>query len=125
MLRPHHHSSTVRSVSFNSQRNPRHPVRVGAARCPSLLHLEPSVPLPERDLLIRQVYGVDPPLCARCGGTMEAVAVIDRPAVVRQILDHLGLSTAAASFRTPPSPPREWSCEPLFATSPSPDPLLA
>jgi len=45
-----------------------------------------------------------------------------RPAIIRQILEHLGLSTAAPSFRAPPDPPdglpadppREWSYELLF-----------
>ncbi len=62
---------------------------------------------------------------------MKVVAVIERPAVVRQILDHLALPTAAPSFRAPPDPPdglpadppREWSYEPLFDDLPVPDPL--
>jgi hypothetical protein len=53
---------------------------------------------------------------------MKVIAVIERPAVVRQILDHLGLPTAAPSLRAPPDQPdglaadqpREWSYEPLF-----------
>jgi len=52
---------------------------------------------------------------------MKVIAVIEpacaplrsgadrRPAVIRQILAHLGLPTAAPSFRAPPDPPREWS----------------
>jgi hypothetical protein len=92
--------------------------------------------------LIRQIYEVDPLLCPQCGGTMKVIAVIEpacadtadrRPAIIRQILDHLGLSTAAPSFRAPPDPPREWSYEPLFdlpvrrtqtGDLPIPDPLL-
>jgi hypothetical protein len=71
---------------------------------------------------------------------MKVIAVIEpacadtadrRPAVVRQILDHLGLPSAAPRFRAPPdSPdpfaaqqPREWSYEPLFDDL-LPDPLL-
>jgi len=53
---------------------------------------------------------------------MKVIALIDRPAVSQQILEHLGLSTAAPSLRAPPDPPddlaahqpREWSYEPLF-----------
>ena len=57
-----------------------------------------------RAWLIRKVYEVDPLLCLRCGGTMKVIAVIEpacadtadrRPAVVRQILAHLGLPTGA------------------------------
>jgi len=40
--------------------------------------------------------------------------VIERPAVVRQILDRLGLPLTAPSLRAPPNPSREWSYEPLF-----------
>ena len=36
--------------------------------------------------LIRQAYEVDPLVCSRCGGTMKILAVIERPAIVRQIL---------------------------------------
>ena len=47
--------------------------------------------------------------------------MIERPAVVRQILQHLGLPTGAASLRAPPDqtqglagdPPREWSSDPV------------
>jgi hypothetical protein len=35
--------------------------------------------------LIQQVYEVDPLVCVRCGGTMKIIAVIERPAVIRQI----------------------------------------
>jgi hypothetical protein len=81
--------------------------------------------------LIRKVYEVDPFLCPRCGGTMEVVAVIERPAVVRQILDHLGLPTAAPSLRAPLDQPdgrvaahsRDWSYEPLFDDLPVPEPV--
>ena len=38
-----------------------------------------------RARLIRQVYEVDPLVCARCGGTMRVIAVIERQTVVRQI----------------------------------------
>ncbi len=56
------------------------------------------------------------------------IAVIERPAVIRQILDHLGLSTGAASLRAPldPSkglvndPPRECSYEPFSDDLPVP-----
>jgi len=64
---------------------------------------------------------------------MRVIAVIERPAVVRRILAHLGLPTAAPSFRAPPDPPdgraadppREWSYEPLLDDLPVPDPVLA
>jgi hypothetical protein len=55
--------------------------------------------------LIRQVYDVDPLVCARCGGRMKIIAVIERPAVIRKILGHLGLSSVPPSFRAPPDLP--------------------
>jgi hypothetical protein len=83
--------------------------------------------------LIRQVYEVGPLLCPRCGGTMKIIAIIERPAVIRQILDHLGLPTGAPSLRAPPAAPegrvadqpREWSSEPFFDDLPVADPLMA
>ena len=82
--------------------------------------------------LIRHVYEVDPLLCSQCGGRMKVIAVIERPAVVRQILAHLGLPSGAVSLRAPPGPPvdlagdhpREWSYEPFFDDLPVPDPML-
>ncbi len=55
-------------------------------------------------------------------GTMTVIAVIEQPAVIRQILDHLGLPTGAAGLRAPPDQtrgrlgdqPREWSYDPAF-----------
>jgi hypothetical protein len=52
---------------------------------------------------------------------MKILAVIDGPAIVWQILDHLGLPAGAASLRAPPDPPdglaadqpRAWLYEPL------------
>lgn len=81
---------------------------------------------------IRQVYEVDPLRCAGCGGRMKIIAVIERPAVVRQILDHLGLPAVAPSLRAPPDlaggqaadHPRAWSYEPVFDDLPIPDPML-
>ena len=75
-----------------------------------------------------EVYEVDPFLCPRCGGTMEVVAVIERPAVVRQILDHLAGPAAAPSLRAPPdgrvaAHSRDWSYQPLFDDLPVPEPV--
>ena len=60
---------------------------------------------------------------------MRVIAVIERPAVIRQILDHLGLPTGAPSLRAPPDAPggqvadqpREWSSEPFFDDLPVAD----
>ncbi len=72
---------------------------------------------------------------------MKVLAVIEQPAVVRQILKHLGLPAGAPSPRAPPDQPddvaadqpREWSYEPRFdlpvrrtqtGDLPIPDPVL-
>lgn len=63
---------------------------------------------------------------------MRVIAVIKRPAVIRQILDDLGLPTTAASFRALPDQAdglatvasRDWIYEMLFDDLPSPEPVL-
>ncbi len=75
---------------------------------------------------------VDPLMRPGCGGTMKILAVIERPAIIRQILAHLGLAAVAPSLRAPPDPPvnlagdhpREWSYEPFLDDLPVPDPML-
>jgi len=51
--------------------------------------------------LIKQVYEVDPLVCARCGGPMRIIAFIEQPEVIEQILAHLGLWPAPA--HSPPA----------------------
>jgi hypothetical protein len=72
---------------------------------------------------------------------MKVIAVIEPAcadpadrhlAVIRQILTHLGLPTAAPSLRAPPDPPaglaavgrRDWSYDPLCDDLPVPDPAI-
>jgi hypothetical protein len=71
-----------------------------------------------------KVIAVIEPACAdTClRRSRDRQAADRRPAIIRQILEHLGLSTAAPSFRVPPDPPdgrgadppREWSYDLLF-----------
>jgi hypothetical protein len=51
--------------------------------------------------LIRQVYEVDLLFCPRCGGARRVIAVIEQPAVVRQIRDHLGIALPSRAYRSP------------------------
>ncbi len=71
------------------------PASTGEARAP------PEVRRPWARL-IRQVYDVDPLVFAWCGGTRRIIAVTERPAVIRQILDQLGLPSVIPSLRAPP-----------------------
>ena len=41
--------------------------------------------------LIQKIYEIDPLTCPNCGGTMRVLAFIEEAAVIRKILDHLGL----------------------------------
>jgi len=71
-----------------------------------------------------KVIAVIEPACAdTClRRSRDRQAADRRPAVIRQILDHLGLASTPPSLRAPPGPPdalaaqqpREWSYEPLF-----------
>jgi hypothetical protein len=63
---------------------------------------------------------------------MKALIVIERPAVIRQLLEHLGLPAAAPSLRSSPDPPdgsaadplRAWAYAPLLDDLPVPGPLI-
>ena len=41
--------------------------------------------------LIQKIYEIDPLTCPKCGGIMRILAFIEESAVIRKILDHLGL----------------------------------
>jgi len=40
---------------------------------------------------IRKVYGTDPLVCPMCSGEMHIISFIDQRAVIKKILQHLGL----------------------------------
>jgi len=50
------------------------------------------------------VYEVDPLECPKCGAGMRVIAFITEPAVVRKILEHLGLWLANALASHGPVP---------------------
>ena len=43
--------------------------------------------------------------CARCGGRMRLIALIDQPPVMRRVLGHLGLPTEVPEPRPARDPP--------------------
>ena len=57
--------------------------------------------------LIQKIYEVDPLTCSKCQGRMRVISVIEQPAIIKKILQHLGLWERKA--RPPPranaSPP--------------------
>jgi hypothetical protein len=52
--------------------------------------------------LIRKVYEADPLVCPKCKGPMRVIALIDDPAVIRHILEHLGRWAPEPAGRGPP-----------------------
>ncbi len=59
--------------------------------------------------LMRRAFGIDVLACPGCGGRLRLLATIMSPAVIRTILDHLGIrrtrASSARSGRAPPSAP--------------------
>ncbi|MFP4040391.1 MAG: hypothetical protein ACOCPQ_02325, partial [Desulfosudaceae bacterium] len=41
--------------------------------------------------LIQKIYEVDPLLCPKCQGPMKIISFIEEQAIIKQILQHLGL----------------------------------
>jgi hypothetical protein len=58
---------------------------------------------------MRHTFGVNVLACVRCGGRMRVVATIEDPGVIRKILAHLGLPTAAPAPRPPPADLFDWT----------------
>jgi hypothetical protein len=54
---------------------------------------------------MRRAFAADVLSCPKCGGRMVVLATIEDPAVVRRILTHLGLSTAAGEPLAARAPP--------------------
>jgi hypothetical protein len=99
-----------RSRGYRKQQAPNG----GATKSTPVLENDNPTPFAMRQAwarLIRRVYEVDPLLCPRCGGTMRVIAVIEQPEVIRQILDHLGLSPPDANWPPPMRSARALVCE--------------
>jgi hypothetical protein len=61
-------------------------------------------------LLLARIYEVLPLVCPRCGGAMRIIAFITEAPAIREILGHLGESTAAPPLAPARGPPLwEWS----------------
>ena len=57
--------------------------------------------------LLARIYGVFPLKCSGCGGRVRLVGFIAEPAMVRQILEHVGEPTSAPAIAPARSPPLE------------------
>ncbi len=53
---------------------------------------------------IRRIYETDPLVCPKCSGEMHIISFIDQHAVIKKILQHLGLweESQAPPARDPP-----------------------
>jgi hypothetical protein len=58
--------------------------------------------------LIRKVYDADPLECPQCKGPMRVIALIENPAIIQRILEHLGLWAPLATERSPPLVAATW-----------------
>jgi hypothetical protein len=55
--------------------------------------------------LMQRSFGFDVLACARCGGRLRLIALIDEPGVIRRMLSHLGLPTEVPAVRPSRAPP--------------------
>ncbi len=75
--------------------------------------------------LIRKVYEADPLECPKCKGPMRVIALIEDPAVVRRILQHLGRWVPEPAGPGPPAPAPEWPANALIPLTYHPLPDIA
>jgi hypothetical protein len=57
--------------------------------------------------LMRRTFGYDVKACLECGGRMKLIAMIEEPAVIAKILDHLGLPTELPRVHPARPPPEQ------------------
>ena len=58
--------------------------------------------------LLKRVYQIDILACAKCGGRMKVLAVIEQPEVVAKILGHLGMPTVPEGIAPARVSPRQF-----------------
>ena len=72
--------------------------------------------------LIKKIYNIDPLICPKCQSQMKIISVIEDDAVIKKILQHLGLWDAKG--HDPParsSPIREFTYDDAFSQLPAVD----
>lgn len=57
--------------------------------------------------LLARVFNIDVETCSKCGGRMKIIAAIEDPAVIRKILDHMGLDTKPPRIKPARGPPKQ------------------
>ena len=73
----------------------------------------PLPPLPYRQWV---VFEVDVLHCEQCGGRLEVIAFLTERAVVRKVLEHLGLPTEPPSRASARASPEQLDFGPSFDT---------
>jgi hypothetical protein len=58
--------------------------------------------------LLSHSFAVDVLKCDKCGGKMEPIATINDPAIIKKILNHLGLPSEAPVRSHPRAPPQRF-----------------
>jgi hypothetical protein len=56
--------------------------------------------------LLARVFNIDVETCIKCGGNMKIIAAIEDPAVIRKILEHMGLDTKPPTLHPARGPPK-------------------
>ncbi len=75
--------------------------------------------------MIRKVYEANPLECPKCQGPMRVIALIDDPAVVRRILEHVGRWAPDPAARAPPEQAPEWPANAVIPLTYHPVPDIA
>ena len=75
--------------------------------------------------MIHQVYEADPLECPKCQGPMRVIALIDDPAVVQRILEHLECWAPNPAARGPPVQAAEWPANAVIPLTDHPVPDIA
>ncbi|HPI40751.1 MAG TPA: transposase, partial [Pseudobdellovibrionaceae bacterium] len=55
--------------------------------------------------LLKRVFNIDIETCTRCGGKVKIIAAIEDPAVIKKILDHLGINSSPPKWTSARGPP--------------------
>ena len=75
--------------------------------------------------LIGKVYEADPLVRLKCNGPVRVIALIDDPAVVRRILEHLGRWVPEPTERDPPEAATDWPPNAVIPITYHPVPEIA
>ncbi len=99
---PRHGEQMVRYYGYysNAARGKRRKLELIDAEVPEIAGQEADSPYRKKcranwARLIQKIYEIDPLIFPNCGGTMRLLAFIEEGAVIRKILDHLGLWVVA------------------------------